>query len=318
MPSMQDRPPETVTMSEHGPAATAANGAWLLNLLAFVVGIVGLVYGLLTLYAFGPFLDTQASWLPWSRPIYDAGLPLWIPHFVGSPVMALLLRPLGILPFPVFVIAWTAVGGATYWWLLRPLAPAPRVVAFAAACSFVLNGNIEWALAAMVVVGMSRPAVWLLAAFAKVAPFVGFGWFVLQRDWQAVAITAVTGTLLVAVSALLLPGAWPVWFGMLATFQGQTQHTGLFVPAVPLLPRLPVALAVLTWGAMRRQPLVLPLVLLLAQPDLQPWALGYLAAAPRLRGGPPGTVPLDSMNASASRAARSPTARAFDTPRSSG
>ena len=318
MSAPPNRPPDATGVPTRGSRAADRPGERLVNLLAFIVGIVGLAYGLLTLYAFGPFLDTQASWLPWSRPIYNTSLPLWIPHFVGSPVMALFLRPLGLLPFPVFVTAWSALAGVAYWWLLRPLAPAPRLIAFAAACSFVLNGNVEWALAVMVVAGMSRPWAWLLAAFAKVAPFLGFGWFVLQRDWRGVAITAVGGAVLVAVSVVLLPGAWPEWIGMLATFQGQTQHSGLFIPAIPLLPRLPVALALLIWGALRRQPLVLPLVLLLSQPDLQPWALGYLAAVPRLRGRPAGEALLAPTNASASAAARAPTASAFDTPRSSG
>ena len=252
------------------------------NVTAFVIGLVGLAAGLVPILLWAPFIDTASFWLPWSRPIYDPSLPLSVPHFVQSPVLALFLRPFGLLPFPVFAVGWTCLAGVAYWWLLRPLPPAPRVITFAAACTFALNGNIEWALAVAAVIGVRRPSAWLVAAFTKVAPFLGFGWFVLRRQWRAVAVTAGVGLALVAASAVLLPGAWPAWIGMLRAFGSEPTFGGPFVPNVPLLPRLVVAVALLALGTARRQPAVLALVLLLAQPDLQPWALGYLAAAPRL------------------------------------
>jgi hypothetical protein len=52
---------------------------------------------------------------------------------------------------------WTAIGIATYAWLLQPLPQVPRSMALVAGALFALNGNIEWALAAMVVVGMTQP-----------------------------------------------------------------------------------------------------------------------------------------------------------------
>ncbi len=306
-----------MVMSAPDRASAAARERWW-NLLCFTLAFVALGYGLLVLYVYGPFIDTRSFWLPWSRPIYEPGLPLWIPHFVESPVLALVLRPLGALPFWVFATAWTALAGATYWWLLRPLPAAPRLMAFLAGLAFALNGNVEWALALMVVVGMTQPSVWLLAAFTKIAPFVGFGWFVLQRDWRALATTSFVGALLVGASMALLPGAWSTWIGMLWAFRGQTAHAGLLIPAIPLVPRLALAVAVLAWGVARRQPLALPIVLVLAQPDLQPWMLGYLAAAPRLRAGSIGVASPPPTRASAAPATRAPSARALDTPRSSG
>jgi Glycosyltransferase family 87 len=298
-------------------ASTGARQRWW-NLLSFTVGFVALCYGLLVLYAFGPFVDTRSFWLPWSGPIYDPSLPLWIPHFVQSPVLALLLRPFGVLPFPIFAAAWTTLAAGTYWWLLRPLPPAPRLLALLAGFTFALNGNVEWALAGMAVLGMTRPWIWLLAAFTKITPFAGFGWFVLQRDWRAVGATCLGGALLVVVSMALLPGAWPTWIGMVLAFRDQTAHAGLLTPAIPLLPRLAVALVTLAWGVTRRQPPVLPVVLVLAQPDLQPWVLGYLAAVPRLRARSAGHHARPLTYASAAPATREPSASAFDTPRSSG
>ncbi len=250
--------------------------------LALGIAALALFYAAFNLYVYGPFVDTGAYWLPWSQPIYNPGIALWLPHFVYSPVAALVLRPFGLLPYPVFAAGWTALGIATYAWLLWPLPAVPRVVALLAGFALALNGNVEWGLALMVVLGMRRPPVWLLAAFTKVTPFLGFGWFVLLRDWRAVAQTALVGGALAAVSALVLPGEWVTWAHMLVAFSGQAGWAGVLVPPVPLAPRVVVAVALLAWGALRRQPLVLPLVLIATQPDLQPWAFGYLAAVPRL------------------------------------
>lgn len=252
------------------------------NLGTLAIAGVALFYGLIVLYYIGPFGDTRSFWLPWSRPIYDPATPLWDAHFVYSPVAALVLRPFGILPFPIFAAMWTVLGIATYAWLLWPLPAVPRVVALAAGCTFALNGNVEWALAFMVVLGMSRPSAWLFAAFTKVSPFMGFGWFVWTRDWHAVATTAAVGALLIIVTAIAVPDLWATWLPMLLTFRDQTAHAGPLMPAVPLLPRIPIAAAVLLWGAATRRSVVLPVVVLLTQPDLQPWIFGYLAALPRL------------------------------------
>ena len=252
--------------------------------LTLGVAALALFYAAFNLYIYGPFVDTRAYWLPWSRPIYDPGLNLWMPHFVYSPVAALVLRPFGLLPFPAFAALWTVLGIAAYAWLLRPLPLVPRLTALLAGCALALNGNSEWTLALMAVLGMRRAPVWLLAAFTKVIPFLGFGWFVLLRDWRAVAQTALGGGVLVAISAAIMPGEWVTWVHMLATFTGQAGGAGVLVPPVPLVPRLVAAAALLAWGALRRQPLVLPLVLIATQPDLQPWAFGYLAAVPRLSG----------------------------------
>lgn len=252
------------------------------NLAVFAIACVALFYGITSWYYNGLFADTRSFWLPWSEPIYNPATPLWTPHFVYSPVAALALRPFGLLPFPVFAVLWTALGVATYAWLLYPLPVLPRLVAFIAGCLFAANGNTEWAISLMVVVGMTRPSAWLFAAFTKVSPFLGFGWFILRRDWKAVATTGALGILLVIASAIALPGEWPVWLRMLSTFGGQTDVAGKLMPALPLLPRLPIAVGLLAWGAAKRRPDVLPLVIMLSQPDLQPWLIGYLAALPRL------------------------------------
>jgi hypothetical protein len=51
---------------------------------------------------------------------------------------------------------------------------------------------------------------------------------------------------------------------------------------IPLALGATAALVAVLWRARRDLPVVLPLALFLYQPDWQPWAFGYLAAAPRL------------------------------------
>ncbi len=193
-----------------------------------------------------------------------------------------MLRPLGFIPFPAFAAAWTTVALLTYWWLLRPLAAPARVASLLAGFTFALNGNVEWLLALMVVIGVTYPSAWLLAAFTKITPFLGFGWYVLWRDWLAVRNTILIGAMLVGITAVLMPDAWGTWIAIVGQVPNQPAQAGPLMPLIPLAPRLVAAAGLVAWGAWRRQPTTLPLVLILAQPDLEPWMLGYLAALPRL------------------------------------
>jgi hypothetical protein len=170
-------------------------------------------------------------------------------------------------------------------WLLAPLPLPARLPAIAAGFLFSLNGNIEWVLALVAVYGLRWPALWLVALFTKVAPFVGFGWFVIRGEWRSVAWTAGFGVALVAISAVLLPGTWPTWLGMLGTLASQTEAANTLNPLLPPIPfvaRALVAVVLVWWGARSNRPVVLPFVLALCQPDWQPWAFGFLAAVPRL------------------------------------
>ncbi len=284
---MTDQPPEPSQVPPH-PRVPIHVGllrygtpSW--NLAAAGYGLVAFILGLLVIAAYGPFPDTRSFWLGNSGPLYDPGLPITVPRFNYSPVMALVLLPLGRLPWPAFAVLWTACAIAAYAWLLRPLEPIPRLVGLMAGTVFALNGNIEWGLAVVAVVGQRYPSSWLVAAFTKVAPFIGFGWFLIRREWRSVARTAAIGLALALCAALLLPGAWPTWIGMLIAFTPQaSQGGGLLSPAVPLAPRLLAAMAVMAWGSITERPWTWVLVLMLAQPDLQPWMLGYAAALPRL------------------------------------
>lgn len=229
--------------------------------------------------------DAGVYWRTWHGPMYGQTASLWFGTFIYSPAAALALWPLAQLPEAFFYLAWSVMGTAAYVWMLKPLPMASRVPAIAAGVLFTVNGNMEWLLALVCILGMRWPALWLVALFTKISPFVGFGWFVFRGEWRAVAWTAVYAVAIFAVSALILPGAWPKWIGMLGTLGNETTSTFSYsslMPPVPFVIRGAAAFGLVIWGARKNKPFVLPLALALAQPDWQPWAFGILAAIPRL------------------------------------
>jgi hypothetical protein len=229
--------------------------------------------------------DAKDYWMEWHGPLYDPTVSLWLGHFIYSPVAALAFWPLAQLPETVFLLVWIAMGVAAYTWLLAPLPLASRLPAMAAGLLFTFTGNLEWVLALVAIFGLRWPALWLIALFSKVSPFVGFGWFVIRGEWRNVALTGALGVALIAISALLLPGAWPTWIANLRTLGSEASATVTYnslMPPIPLAIRGVAAVVLVWWGARNNRPVVLPFVLVLSQPDWQPWAFGLLAAVPRL------------------------------------
>ena len=245
--------------------------------------------------------DANDYWMAWHGPLYDATVSLTLAHFNYSPVAALAFWPLSQLPHAAFLVLWTALGTAAYVWLLAPLPLASRLPALAAGFLFSLNGNIDWLLALVAVLGLRWPSLWLIALFTKVAPFIGFAWFAIRGEWRSVAQSAVLAALVTGISAVLLPSAWPTWIGMLGTLGREAAATPMYnslMPPIPLILRQAGA-NVLVWVAARRdRPVLLVFVLVLCQPDWHPWALGILAAVPRLYS-PPVSVEREVLEPSA-------------------
>lgn len=244
------------------------------------------------------FPDATVFWSAWHGPMYYPAASLQFTTFIYSPVAALAFWPLAQLPLNAYLVVWTAMGTASYIWLLAPLPRAARFPAIAAGFLFCVNGNIEWVLALVAVLGFRWPAVWLVGLFTKIAPFVGFGWFVIRGEWRTVALTAALGIVLIGVSAWLLPGAWETWIDTVrklsAESAGKASYNSL-MPPIPFLPRAIASAGLVVWGARNNRPVVIPLVLALAQPDWQPWALGILAAVPRLVAQPGRAEPDDRV-----------------------
>jgi hypothetical protein len=171
--------------------------------------------------------------------------------------------PLNLLPWPLFVAAWTALLIAAVFLLSgRELA----LVGLAIGAMEIAGGNISLLLALAIVAGFRWPFTWAFVLLTKITPGVGLIWFALRREWRNLAIAlGATGAIL-AVSYVLLPGAWADWVALLASNTGKG-GTWAAIP-IPLVVRLPIGVALIAWGARHDQRWTVPIGAMLALPAL--------------------------------------------------
>ena len=103
-------------------------------------------------------------------------------------------------------------------------------------------------------------------------PGVGLAWFAVRREWRPLTVALGVTAAIVAVSWLINPAAWNEWFAMLMRGTSGTTDCGAHCIAIPLLPRLVVALAIVIAGARAGQRWTVPLAAMLALPVL--WLAG--------------------------------------------
>jgi hypothetical protein len=130
----------------------------------------------------------------------------------------------------------------------------------------IAGGNISLLLTLAIVAGFRWPWTWAFVILTKITPGVGLLWFVLRREWRQLAIALGATAAVVAVSYLLMPGAWRDWIALLAANTGKG-GTWAAVP-IPLWIRLPIGVALIAWGAPRNQRWVVPVGAMLALPAL--------------------------------------------------
>ena len=140
-----------------------------------------------------PLVDTRAYWDAGRRlneglPLYDATSTSSTGLYLYPPLLAILFRPLALLPFPVAAAIWMAVLVCSLVLTLRRITP-DRWAWIAVGC---LGVPIGWALA----VGQAEPLITVLltlgapwsVAFAghlKIAPWLVAVFWVGRRDWRA-------------------------------------------------------------------------------------------------------------------------------------
>ncbi|TMD30947.1 MAG: DUF2029 domain-containing protein [Chloroflexi bacterium] len=188
--------------------------------------------------------DARSYWAPsLADPYANANwtTPSAYPY---SPIFLQVLQPIRLLPWEGFIAVWTAILLAALAFLTGPRLLAVGII-FAA--MELAGGNIELLLAAAIVVGFRYPSAWAFVLLTKVTPGVGLLWFAVRREWRALGIALGTTAAVVAISAVVAPDAWLRWPGVLAGIAGRG-GTWAAVP-VPLLVRLPVAVAIIVWGA---------------------------------------------------------------------
>ena len=254
----------------HLPGLIFAVAAWLL-IVAFAEP-----FGRL----WGTGQDARCYWLPTLAAPYINAAWTSPTAYVYSPAFLQLVSPLTALPWQVFMAIWTAI-------LLGALAflTGPRLLAWGVilAAMELAGGNISLLLAVAIVLGFRWPATWAFVILTKVTPGVGLLWFAVRGEWRSLGIALGATLAVVAGSAFLLPHAWAEWFGVLEGAVGRG-GTWAAIP-VPFIARLPIAVAVVVWGARTNRRWAVPVASMIALPALWYGGLSMLLAILPLRAG---------------------------------
>ena len=180
-----------------------------------------------------------------------------------SPAFAQLVYPLDLLPWTLFVAAWTAILIGAVWLLTgRDLFLIGMVVG----AMELAGGNISLLLAVAIVYGFRWPWTWAFVLLTKITPGIGLLWFAIRREWRQLAIALGATAAVLALSYLVLPSAWRDWVALLAANTGKG-GTWAAIP-IPLVIRGPIGVALILWGAPRNQRWVVPVGAMLALPAL--------------------------------------------------
>ncbi|MFI5292669.1 MAG: glycosyltransferase 87 family protein [Candidatus Limnocylindrales bacterium] len=193
--------------------------------------------------------------------------------YVYSPAFLQVIAPLTELPWMAFIGLWTALLLLAVLFLT-----GPRLFALGILLASVelVGGNISLLLAVAIVVGFRWPAAWALVLLTKVTPGIGLLWFAVRGEWRSLGIALGATAAVAAVSYVMMPWAWADWVSVLTSVAGRN-GTWAAVP-VPLLVRLPMAIAIVVWGARTDRRWTVPVASMLALPALWYGGLSMLLA----------------------------------------
>ena len=126
---------------------------------------------------------------------------------------------------------------------------------------------------------MTTPMLWTppFEALTKVTPGVGILWVAVRRQWLDLGLSLAATLAVIAAVALFTPGLWADWFQLLMSSTGSSTVEGS-VP-VPLVLRLPIAVALIIFAARRDIRWLLPIGVLLAMPVIWWGSLALLTAS---------------------------------------
>jgi hypothetical protein len=241
-----------------------------------VVG--GLAYLVWRFVVFAP-LDGHVGADAWAYWVLNPQAPYTLPNglygaFLYSPPMVRAFQPFSLLSWPEFWVVWTLVNIGTAVWLggRRAL----FILAFPPVALEIYHGNINILLAAAIALGFRYPATWAFVVLTKVTPGIGLLWFLVRREWRNLAIALGVTAAIVAVSLIVDFNLWGEWISAMRR-DAAGQFGGPL--AIPLLPRLPVAAAVVIWGARTNRPWTVPVASTIAIPVLWVAVFAILAAA---------------------------------------
>ena len=195
--------------------------------------------------------------------------------YVYSPAFLQLVSPLAALPWQAFMAIWTALLIASVRFFTGPRLLAAGLL-FPFAAMEVAGGNVSLLLAAAIVLGFRWPAAWAIVLLTKITPGIGLLWFAVRREWRSLAIALGATLAIAAVSIVILPDQWRTWVDVVIRNAGKG-GTWASVP-IPLWFRLPIAVAVLVWGARTDRRWTVPVASMVALPALWYGGISMLLA----------------------------------------
>lgn len=222
--------------------------------------------------------DAHAYWVAVQAPLGYSRGPGYVDAFLYSPVFADLVRPLGLLPWPVFWLLWVALEGAALAWLLNPLPIRWSVPLWLLCTPELMNGNIYLFLAVAGVVGMRHPAAWVFPVLTKVVSGVGLLWFAVRGEWRRLAVAVGALIAVVAISYLFEPDAWAAWVAFLLRWRNAANDG-----QGGMLLRWVLAVVLVAFAARTGRSSLLPVAMVVANPIEVLTMLTMLTAIPRLR-----------------------------------
>jgi hypothetical protein len=223
-----------------------------------------------------PIQTGLEAWCYWTASLIDPyARSTWTEPgaYVYSPAFRQVIAPLTALPWPLYVAVWT---GLLFGALRIITGRRWFVLGIVVASMELLVGNISLFLGLAIVVGFRYPSAWAFVLLTKITPGVGLLWFAVRGEWRSLAIALGTTAAIVAVSFFMAPALWPEWIEVLRASVGK-HGTWAAVP-IPLIARLPFAIAIIVWGARTNRRWTVVVGSMLALPALWYGSLSMLLA----------------------------------------
>jgi hypothetical protein len=249
--------------------------------------VAGLMFAAYLLVVVGPQEQTVGfdAWAYWSVDVQhpytrSAGM---LGAFPYAPPLVRAFAPASFLSWPAFLFLWLAALLATAIWLgwrrgERTLVRgALTVLALPPVSVELYHGNVHLLIAAAVALGFRYPASWAFILLTKVTPGVGLLWFAVRREWRRLAIALGATAVIAVVSLVIDTRLWFEWVeqGILPVLGRDIGQPAI---PIPLWLRLPVAAALVTWGARTDRRWTVPVATAIALPVLWFAGLSILAA----------------------------------------
>jgi hypothetical protein len=254
-----------------------------LRLIAFALTVLGLLVWIAFALQAPLALDAHAYYVvdlahPYGRLAGDRDA------FLYAPAIAQALQPFRLLPWEAFrdLLRGAELGAMTY--LAGPLI---LPLLFAREVQIEINiANIHLLLALVVVLGFRWPALWSFVLLTKVTPGVGLLWFAVRREWRKLAIALGATAAIVLVSFAAAPGLWFDWVSTLMV-QRPPADVNVYALPGPLAIRLPLAAALVMWGALNNHRWTVLIAAWAALPVPWEFSVVMLTGLPRLVTLPP-------------------------------